>query len=74
MPLMGLHNIIEPAGTLLMGWNLVPRDPAEADIRNNDATKAGENAEPQPVSPHEAKAPVAPFLKARSKWEVSEIG
>lgn len=63
---MSLHSIIEPAGTLLTGWKLVPRTGKEAaDIRNDDECTAcpADEGDRTPQPPEET----------RSRWEVGEV-
>lgn len=61
---MGLHSIIEPAGTLLTGWGLVPdADCTKADVRNK-----GEGARPAPAEDGDRTPVAAP----QSKWESTE--
>ena len=60
---MGLHSIIEPAGTLQTGWKLTDKDPAKADIRNKDE-----------VEPAPEPGPAKRSAKTRSKWELGEVG
>ncbi len=68
---MSLHPLVEPAGTLLTGWKLVPRDPARADIRNKDEAETPNPAEADRTgSPPDTAGPAGP----RSKWEVGEVG
>lgn len=71
---MGLHSIIEPAGTLMTGWELVPDCTKElTDVRNQDRAPA----------PDPAGGDRSPAVEPASKWErdaresagqLSEIG
>ena len=68
---MSLHSIIEPAGTLLTGWTLVPHDEKKtADVRNKDECPTCETDEGDrtPVGDDD----VAP-VETRSKWERGEV-
>lgn len=56
---MGLHSIIEPAGTLMTGWELVPDCSDLIDIRNKDRG---------PV-PDSADGDRTPAIEPASKWE-----
>ncbi|MBC2665011.1 hypothetical protein H7F51_05745 [Novosphingobium flavum] len=50
---MSLHSLIEPAGTLLTGWKLVPGDKRKsADIRNKDEPSAVPDEGDRPSPPH----------------------
>jgi len=63
---MSLHSIIEPAGTLVTGWKLVPkRDCHAADVRNEDDI-------PLDVACAPAPAENAPEVDPASKWERTE--
>jgi len=70
---MSLHAIIEPAGALVTGWKLVPKDAkSAADIRNEDEcpvclTDEGDRSLPTPPHAEPAQPP-------RSRWEVGEVG
>ena len=73
---MGIHSIIEPAGTLLTGWELVPaRDvtepgsPTPADQRNHDRGSA-----PDPRAGDRTPTIVRAPQLTTSKWELREIG
>lgn len=71
---MSLHSIIEPAGTLLPGWKLVPRDAkSAADIRNEDdqplARPVDEGDRCLPPPPHAETEDADP----RSRWEGGKI-
>ncbi|MFC3174510.1 hypothetical protein ACFOD9_09615 [Novosphingobium bradum] len=60
---MSLHSIIEPAGTLLTGWKLVPaRDCHAADSRNDDDI-------PLDLARAPAPAENAPRVVPASRWE-----
>lgn len=63
---MGIHCIIEPAGTLAMGWGLVPdRDQAgAADRRNSDPGQA--------IDPSQGDRTPPPVTA--SKWELRKVG
>jgi len=76
---MSLHSIIEPAGTLMTGWKLVPkRDCHAADVRNDDdipleiacAPAPAENAEIHPESKWEAEDRTS----RESVRKLSEVG
>ena len=63
---MSLHSIIEPAGTLLTGWKLVPKPNCHAaDTRNEDDI-------PLEVACAPAPAENAPQIDPASKWEERE--
>ena len=63
---MSLHSIIEPAGTLLTGWKLVPRqDCHAADLRNDDDI-------PLEVACAAAPAENAPAIEPASRWESAQ--
>jgi len=69
---MSLHSIIEPAGTLMTGWKLVPkRDCHAADVRNEDDI-------PLEIACTPAPAENAEEIKPASKWEsdrkLTEVG
>jgi hypothetical protein len=54
---MSLHSIIEPAGTLLTGWALVPETRKKAaDIRNKEEASPVPDEGERPV-PHSDMAP-----------------
>lgn len=63
---MSLHCIIEPAGTLLTGWGLIPEHdaPIPADPRNRD--------EARPPNPREGDRTPPPVVP--SKWELRKVG
>ncbi|HET9628296.1 MAG TPA: hypothetical protein VFP14_02325 [Novosphingobium sp.] len=71
---MSLHSIIEPAGTLMTGWKLVPkRDCHSADVRNEDdipleVACASAPAENSPVDPS------SKWEKKKSAGNLSEVG
>ena len=63
---MSLHSIVEPAGTLVHGWKLVPtRDPHAADLRNEDDI---------PLETASAPAPPEnlPAINPASRWEAGK--
>ena len=63
---MSLHSIIEPAGTLMTGWKLVPkRDCHAADTRNDDDI-------PLDVACAGAPAENAGAVEPVSKWEAGD--
>ncbi|MBC2668687.1 hypothetical protein ACFOON_15540 [Novosphingobium piscinae] len=61
---MSLHDIVEPAGTPLTGWGLVPLDTvvSRADLRDRAP----------PADP--AAADRTPVAVTTSKWELREVG
>ena len=62
---MSLHCIVEPAGTLMTGWELVPEDDhGRADPRNTDHAR--------PADPREGDRTPVPLT--RSKWELRKVG
>lgn len=62
---MGLHSIVEPVGTLMMGWELVPEDNhGLIDPRNTDHARKADPAEGDRT----------PVRVAPSKWELSKVG
>ncbi|WP_298195820.1 hypothetical protein [Novosphingobium sp.] len=75
---MGILSIIEPAGTLLTGWELIPtaenvapRVPAPADRPHRDA---GPDAETEPGKDDRSPPPLTASRPTRSKWELREVG
>lgn len=56
---MGLHSIIEPAGTLMTGWELVPDCADLIDVRNKDRAPA----------PDPTEGDRSPPVEPQSKWE-----
>ncbi|HEY6870775.1 MAG TPA: hypothetical protein VI199_13560, partial [Novosphingobium sp.] len=68
---MGLHTIIEPAGTLMTGWELVPEhDRKLTDVRNKDHARAPDPAEGDRSPPVE---PQSKWERARSDGELGEV-
>jgi hypothetical protein len=69
---MSLHSIIEPAGTLMTGWKLVPkRDCHAADTRNEDDIPLEVASAPAPA---ENEAPVEPASKWESERNLGKVG
>ena len=71
---MSLHSIIEPAGTLVTGWKLVPKPANQAaDVRNDDDCPVPEcdEGDRTPVAAEDVK-PTQP--DPRSRWEMGECG
>jgi len=71
---MSLHSIIEPAGTLVTGWKLVPKpDCNAADLRNEDDIPLEVASAPAPA---ENAARIVPTSKweERSERELGEVG
>jgi len=70
---MSLHSIIEPAGTLVTGWKLVPkRDCHAADVRNEDDIPLDVACAPAPAEnapPETAPTENAPAIEPASRWE-----
>jgi len=67
---MSLHSIIEPAGTLVTGWKLVPkRDCHAADVRNEDDIPLDVACAPAPA---ENAPEIEPEIEPASRWEKSE--
>ena len=60
---MGLHSIVEPAGTLQTGWKLTDKDPDNVDIRNKDAAEPVPEPDPETHSKWES-----------SEWKLGEVG
>jgi hypothetical protein len=62
---MSLHTIIEPAGTLMTGWKLVPQPECRAaDVRNDDDI-------PVEIACIPTAAENAPPVHPASRWELS---
>lgn len=61
---MSLHSIIEPAGTLSVGWGLVPdHDVGKADLRNKDKAE----------KPDPTEGDRTPPSVTASKWELAKV-